>query len=230
MAGRWSRRARRSRSRRQTRRTRGATSGRCSREDDRMRTRRAGRSGPLRGSGRSGGSSASRAFVNRCRAVFGLCALCVLFLPDPTDLPGLSAQIPFERVAADLASRDPSIRLKAVRLLKDAAYPEAAAPLASLIIDPQDDVQLEAIAAELNIFLAEPVVTRKRVGLVVEKRTAIAAEAALSAGPSALGARPVPNEVLTALRTAARDNNPRVALESLYAFGVLSAAPAGAAR
>ena len=98
----------------------------------------------------------------------------------------LHAQVSFERVAADLASRDPGTRLKAVQLLKEAAYPEAAMPLVPLITDPQDEIQLEAIAAELNIFLAEPVVTRKRVGLVVEKRSAIVAEAALSAGPGLL--------------------------------------------
>jgi HEAT repeat protein len=36
--------------------------------------------------------------------------------------------------------------------------------------------------------------------------------------------------VLTALRTAARDDKPRVALEALYAFGVLAAEPGGSAR
>ena len=55
--------------------------------------------------------------------------------------------------------------------------------------DPQDDVQLEAIAAELNIFLAEPVVPRKRVALVVEVRNAVQAEAAFAAGLDALGSR-----------------------------------------
>ena len=39
-------------------------------------------------------------------------------------------------------------------------------------------MQLEAIAAELNIFLAEKIVTRKRVGFVVEVRSTVAAEAA----------------------------------------------------
>jgi HEAT repeat protein len=162
--------------------------------------------------------------------------LCALFLPglpdlpDLSGLPGLSAQVPFERAVADLASRDPGTRLKAVRLLKEAAYLEAAVPLAPLVTDSQDEIQLEAIAAELNIFLAEPVVTKKRVGLVVEKRTPIAAEAAFSAGPLALGPRPVPAEVLTALRAGARDNNSRVALEALYAFGALAGEPDGAAR
>jgi HEAT repeat protein len=40
----------------------------------------------------------------------------------------------------------------------------------------------------------------------------------------------VPTEVLTALRLGARDDNPRVAIEALYAFGALGAAPTGAAR
>ena len=71
---------------------------------------------------------------------------------------------------ADLSSTDAGVRLRAVQMLKDAAYAEAAVPLAALVTDPQDEVQLEAIAAELNIFLAEQVVTRKRIGLVIEVR------------------------------------------------------------
>jgi HEAT repeat protein len=171
----------------------------------------------------------------------GLAAIVVAMflpvLPAPPDLPdllglarGLSAQVPFDQALKDLASPDAGVRLRTVQLLKDAAYPEAAVPLARLVGDSQDAVQLDAIAAELNIFLAERVVTRKRVGLVVEKRSAIAAEAAFTAGPSALGPLPVPLDVLTALRAAARDGNPRVALESLYAFGVLAVDPSGAPR
>jgi HEAT repeat protein len=41
---------------------------------------------------------------------------------------------------------------------------------------------------------------------------------------------PVPAEVLDALRFAARDDNPRVAIEALYAFGTLGWSPSGAAR
>ena len=37
-------------------------------------------------------------------------------------------------------------------------------------------------------------------------------------------------EVLTALRTAARDQNPRVAIEALYGFGTLAVEPGGARR
>ena len=151
--------------------------------------------------------------------------------PATSRLPAVfAAQVPFEQAVADLASPETDTRLRAVQLLKKAAYPEAALPLAALVTDPQDAVQLEAIAAELNIFLADPVVPKKRLALVVEVRGAVQAEPAFSAGPSALGPRPVPAEVLSALRTGARDENPRVAIEALYAFGVLAIQPGGDAR
>src|SRR5882762_3080131 len=158
----------------------------------------------------------------------------LLFCASPA-LPGLpalvsAAQVPFEQAVRDLRSADADARLRAARMLKAAAYPEAAIPLAPLVTDPQDEVQLEAIAAELNIFLAEPIVPRKRVVFVVEMRNAVLSEPAFSAGPLAIGARPVPTEVLTALRLGARDDNPRVAIEALYAFGALGAEPAGGAR
>lgn len=140
------------------------------------------------------------------------------------------AQVPFDQAVAELSSPEPENRLRAATLLKAAAYPEAAIPLAKAVLDPEDAIQLEAIAAELNIFLASKIVPKKRVGLVVEVRTKIAADAAFSAGPLALGATAVPPDVLTALRTAARDTNPRVGLEALYAFGALASEPAGAVR
>jgi HEAT repeat protein len=142
----------------------------------------------------------------------------------------MSAQIPFEQATRDLGSSDPATRLRTVQMLREAAYPEAAVPLARAIADTRDDVQLAAIGAELNIFLAEPVVAKKRVALIVEVRNPILAEPAFTAGPSALGAQPVPAEVLDALRFATHDNNPRVAIEALYAFGTLGFAPVGEPR
>jgi len=150
-------------------------------------------------------------------------ASCLRDLPDlrgPRHL--LAAQSPFDQTVRDLSSGDPGVRLRAVETLRDAANPDAALPLARLIADPRDAVQLAAIAAELNIFMAQRVVPRKRVGFVVEVRTPILAEPLFSAGPSAIGARRVPIEVLTALRAAWRDDNPRVGLEALYAFGALA--------
>jgi HEAT repeat protein len=82
----------------------------------------------------------------------------------------------------------------------------------------------------LNLFLAEPIVPRKRIGGVIEVRNELAAERVFSSGPFAIGTRPVPPEVLVALRTAWRDDNPRVGVEALYAFGVLAVQPSGAER
>jgi hypothetical protein len=55
--------------------------------------------------------------------------------------------VSFEQATRDLTTADPAARLRAARMLKEAAYPEAAAPLAALVTDPQDEIQLEAIAA-----------------------------------------------------------------------------------
>jgi HEAT repeat protein len=148
-------------------------------------------------------------------------------LPDPRDLRDLpdhavSEQMSFEQATRDLTSADPAVRLRAAQRLRQVAYLEAAIPLAALVTDPQDEVQLEAIAAELNIFFAEAIVSRRRGSILSEQ--------AFSAGALALGERPVPIEVLTALRLGARDENPRVALEALYAFGALAGEAAGGAR
>jgi HEAT repeat protein len=156
-----------------------------------------------------------------------LLPLAVAFL-----LPAMAGagQVTFEQTAAGLKSPDAGTRLRAVQLLKDAAYPEAAIPLAAVVNDPENSIQIEAIAAELNIFLAEKITSRKHVALVIEVRKKIAAEAAFAAGPSVLGPKPVPVEVFTALRRAVHDETPDVALEALYAFGTLAPVPAGSAR
>ena len=151
-----------------------------------------------------------------------VCALSLFARPA-------GAQVTFEATAAGLKSPDAATRYRAVELLKDAAYPEAAVPLAAVVTDPDNTVQLDAIAAELNIFLADKITSRKHVALVIEVRKKISAGAAFDAGPSVLGPRPVPVEVLTALRRAAHDETPQVALEALYAFGTLATAPMSSA-
>lgn len=162
------------------------------------------------------------------RAGFILVLIAGLSRPAVAAVSG--GQLPFDEAMRDLKSTSASTRLRAVQRLQELASADVALPIAPLLNDPQNDVQLAAIAAEMNIFLAEPVVPRRRVGLVVEVRNAVAAETAFAAGPFALGTRQVPLEVLTALRLAARDDNPRVALEALYAFGALAAQPSGDTR
>lgn len=142
-----------------------------------------------------------------------------------------SAQISFDQAVGGLAASDAKVRLRSVTLLKESPHIEAAIPLAKAVVDQDNAVQLEAIAAELNIFVAgrgEPV---KKLGFItIEDRTRAAAQNAFDAGPLALGAAPVPPQVLAALRSAIRDNSPKVAIEALYAFGTLGVQPTGMAR
>jgi HEAT repeat protein len=141
-----------------------------------------------------------------------------------------AAQTSPDAAIADLKSPDRDRRLRAVRVLKDAAPLEAALPLVPLVGDPDDEIQYEAIGAELNIFLAEKVVSKRRVGGVFEVRNRVVAEAAFSAGPLALGFHPVPRELLTALLAAVPDDNAYIGMEALYAFGTLAVDAAGSAR
>lgn len=134
----------------------------------------------------------------------------------------LAAQATFESTVADLSSPDLQTRFRALSLLKTAGYPEAALPVAPLVGAPEDELQLEAIAAELNFFLAQKVVPKRRVAMVVEVRERVEAEPTFTAGSAALAEDRVPPAVVSALMAAALDKTPRVAVEALYAFGTLA--------
>jgi HEAT repeat protein len=150
------------------------------------------------------------------RIALVVCATALVMASSQT-----AAQVPFDSVVRDLASPQADVRLRAVRLLRDSGYAEAARPLAPLLTDPDDRVQLEAIAAVLNAFFAERVVPRRRVALVVELRNRITAEAAFDQSPRILGGQAVPLETLEGLRLALSDESPLVAREALYALGTL---------
>jgi HEAT repeat protein len=173
--------------------------------------------------------------MRKMRNAAVLTAAIVFLLPAAPALPGLpavaalKAEPPsYEQTVADLKSPDRSARLRAARLLKEAAYPEAALPLATAVTDSDDHVQREAIAGELNIFLADKVVLSQRVGGVVEKRGRLDPDELFAAGPIVTSGRTVPNEVLAALCTALRDENPQVMLDAVSVLGTLAVDAAGA--
>ncbi len=142
----------------------------------------------------------------------------------------LCAQVPFDQAIAGLSSTDPKVRLHSATLLKESAYLESAIPLAKLLSDPDNAVQLEAIAAEVNIFTGKG--GPRRVGIItIEDRTgAAAAQRVFDMGPLAVGTAAVPSAVLLTLRLATRDDSAKVCLESLYAFGTLASQATGKAR
>jgi HEAT repeat protein len=141
---------------------------------------------------------------------------------------GGGQQARFDDVVRNLRNPDPKARLNAIRLLRDAKYPESIAPMAPLVLDPVDEVQLDAIAAELSFFLDQDVKSKKMIGFVVEKRKSAIAAAAFDLGPLAVWPRPAAPELVTALLQAVDDENAKVRLEAIYATGVVGRAPLAA--
>src|SRR6266496_1257020 len=223
MVGWWSAPARPSSSRRSRPRTRASICDRSSPKADRMRMQDGrggmGRRGWMGWRGRKGSNGPALVVFVLCFLPARPASPAYPASPAHPALPAYPGQVTFEQAAKDLSSSDPGTRVKAAQMLKEAGYPEAAVPLAALITDPADEVQLEAIAAELNIFLAERIVPRKRIGFVIEVRNQVVAESAFSSGPLAAGPRPVPGEVLTALRTAKSAALRGIAAEGLARLG-----------
>jgi HEAT repeat protein len=130
----------------------------------------------------------------------------------------------FEDVVRNLRNPDPKVRISAVRLLRETGYAEAISPLAAVVNDQVNDIQLEAIDAELSFYLVEPVPTKKRVALVVEVRTDGRAPAAFELGPLAVWPKPVPVELVDALLQAVDDEHKKVRIEAIYTLGVIGSA------
>lgn len=140
--------------------------------------------------------------------------------------PVVSAQqARFEDVVRNLRNPDPKIRVNAVRLLRESQHREAIAPIAPLINDPIDEIQLEAIGAELAFYLVEEVPAKRRVAFFLEVRSAGTAPAAFEMGPLAAWPRPVPAEVVNGLLQAVDDENQKVRIEAIYTLGVIGRAP-----
>jgi HEAT repeat protein len=137
----------------------------------------------------------------------------------------LAQQARFDDVIRNLRNPDPRIRLAAVQLLRESKFPEAIGPLAPLVNDPIDQIQLEAIAAELSFFLVQDVPAKKRVGLLVEVRNPGRAPVAFEMGPLAVWPRPVPPELVDSLLKAVDDENAKVRSEAIYAFGTIARPP-----
>ncbi len=141
----------------------------------------------------------------------------------PSSLP--AQQVRFDDVIRNLRNPDPKVRLASVQLLHESRYPEAIVPMAPLINDSMDQIQLEAIWAELSFFLAHDLPAKKRLGFVVEVRNPGQAAAAFEMGPLAVEPRPAPPEVIDALLKAIDDDNPKVRIEAIYTIGTIARAP-----
>jgi HEAT repeat protein len=131
----------------------------------------------------------------------------------------------FDDVVRNLRNPDPKIRINAVKLLKESRYLEAVVPMAAVVNDPVDAIQLEAIGAELSFYLVDDVPAKRRVAFVLEVRSAGRAPAAFELGPLAVWPRPVPADLVNALLQAVDDENSKVRLEAIYTLGVIGRGP-----
>ena len=136
-------------------------------------------------------------------------------------------QLTYDAALANLSDRDPGVRLRTVRMLAASGYVEAAAPLAALISDSSNDVQLAAIDAELSFFVLGAAFNRQSEVVFIEVGGERSAAQAFEHGP--LGLRPlaVPAEVTAQLAVAATDDDAEVRWEARFALGTLGSSPLG---
>ncbi|MEX2663343.1 MAG: HEAT repeat domain-containing protein [Vicinamibacterales bacterium] len=142
-----------------------------------------------------------------------------------SSLAGAAQQLRFDDVVRNLRNPDPSARMEALTLLREAKHLEAIEPIAPLVIDPVDGIQLAAIDTELSFYLVDEISGRKRVAFIIEVRSSGRAETAFAAGPLAVWPRAVPALLLTNLLTAVDDESQKVRVEALYTFGAIAQRP-----
>jgi HEAT repeat protein len=136
---------------------------------------------------------------------------CLLLAGD-TIVPSLGAQqLAFDQVVGQLKAPDAKTRLSALRLLAESGYPEAAAPVAPLLSDPDARVRREALYAELAFFVPA-VAGKRRVGDPLR---------AFEANWGAMPIERVPMDVISGLLTPLRDESGTVRAEAAYALAVL---------
>ena len=149
--------------------------------------------------------------------------LLLVFAVSLATFPAFAQQAQFQDVVRMLRHPDAEERMRSVKMLREAGYVEAAEPVAPLIADPVDDVQLAAIDAELSFFMADDG-TRTRFGFMTSRPKSFGL-ASFEAGPGAVKPIPVPAAVIDNLLTAINDENDRVRFEAIHALGALAQPP-----
>lgn len=150
---------------------------------------------------------------------------CATIVATISSSPLVAQPERFDDVVRNLRNPEPKVRMAALKLLREARYPEAVVPMAPLVNDRLDPIQLEAIGAELSFFLVEDIPARRRLGLLVEVRNQGTARTAFELGPLAVWPRPAPPELIIALLEAVDDDNARVRREAIYAVGTVAKGP-----
>jgi HEAT repeat protein len=131
-------------------------------------------------------------------------------------------QLSFEDAIARLKLPDVSARLQALSLLEESGYPEAGAPIAALLTDPDDRVLRAAMYAEIGIFLGTRIELRRKVAGFVEVRDSRPAERLFDTPWSSLPLAPIPDEVVIAMLGPTKHPDPAFRFEAIFALGLLA--------
>ena len=83
-----------------------------------------------------------------CRLVYAAALLCSAATVS-------AQQVRFDDVIRNLRNPDPKVRLAAVQLLRESRYPEAIAPMAALVTDPVDQIQLARFDGKRWVLFGE---------------------------------------------------------------------------
>lgn len=142
--------------------------------------------------------------------------------------PVLAQQAQFQDVVRMLKHPDADERLRSIAMLRESGYIEAAEPIAPLIADPVDKVQLAAIDAELSFYMVDDG-TRTRFGFLRSRPKSLGL-AAFEAGEAGIKPAPVPAAVIDSLLTAINDEHERVRFEAIHALGALARPPLDTAQ
>lgn len=142
-----------------------------------------------------------------------------------TGILAFAQQVRFDDVVRNLRNPDPKARMQALEMLRESKYLDAIEPIAPLVNDPVDAIQLAAIDTALSFYTVEEISGRKRLAFIIEVRNSGAAETAFDAGPLAVWPRAVSAELLANLFKAVDDENPKVRTQAIYTIGTIARPP-----
>jgi len=137
----------------------------------------------------------------------------------------VAQQVRFADVVRNLRNPDPKARMSALSMLRESKYLEAIEPIAPLVNDPIDEIQLAAIETELSFYTVDDVGGRKRVAFIFEVRGSGRAETAFAGGPLAVWPRPVSPVLMASLLRAIDDDHAKVRVEAIYTLGAIARPP-----
>ena len=136
--------------------------------------------------------------------------------------PAAAQDVPFEKVIAGLNSPDPTARIGALVLLRQAGYLEAAPAIAPLLADPDPTVQGAAVETVLTLYLVDVNYTVAFGRSIVKQKGATLPLYAFVQGPGATIANAAPPEVIRGLVQATGAPAPTVRFDAAYTLAVLA--------